>query len=180
MSRLLMPLLGCLLVSQIAATAAAQIRSGPGEGAVPQPLKAFAVTGPQAGSETDLTADTKGSPTILVFLRADRWDRPVARFVKTLDQELAKRSGKEQLVAVWLTDDLEKGKEYLPKAQQSMRLEKATLAVFTGNQGVPEGWDIHPEAHATAVVVVADKVAGSFGYRSVNDTDAPDVLKKLP
>ena len=40
-------------------------------------------------------------------------------------------------------------------------------------------WAINPDAHLTAVVAHEGKVVKSFGYRSVNETDAPEVVKRL-
>ena len=55
------------------------------------------------------------------------------------------------------------------------------LTCFTGNKDGPRDWNINGDAHLTVVVVHEGKVAATFGYRSVNETDVPavrDVLKK--
>ena len=80
----------------------------------------------------------------------------------------------------WLTDDADKAKEYLPKAQMSLKLERTTFAVHPGDKNGPTGWAVNNDAHLTAVVAVKGQVAASLGYRSVNETDVPAVLKKLP
>ncbi|HEX3313959.1 MAG TPA: hypothetical protein VHR72_03655 [Gemmataceae bacterium] len=161
----------------VAGTLRAQIESGPGVGGKMEALKAFVATGDDAGKEIDFAAERKAKPTIFVFVQADKWDRPVARFLKTLDKDLTTKDA--HIVAVWLTDDVDKAKAYLPRAQQSLQLSQTTFAVFPGDQSGPAGWGINLDAHVTAVVTQDRKVIASFGYRSLNETDVPAVLKKL-
>jgi hypothetical protein len=142
-------------------------------------LKVVAATGDATGKETDFAAERKEKPTLFIFVQADKWDRPVARFLRTLDQTLAKDRNDVQIIAVWLTDDVDKAKEYLPRAQESLKLAQTTFAVYPGDKGGPAGWAINTDAHVTAVVAQDQKVSGSFGFRSVNETDVPAVLKKL-
>jgi hypothetical protein len=160
-------------------TLQAQVESGPSAGSKVEALKAVAATGDAAGKEVDYATERKGKPTLFLFVRADKWDRPVARFLRALDQELAKSRTDVHIVAVWLTDDVEKAKAYLPKAQESLKLSQTTFAVFPGDKGGPPGWGINADAHLTAVVAQDQKVGASLGFRSVNETDAPAVLKKL-
>jgi hypothetical protein len=157
----------------------AQTSSGPSPGNRIEPLKAVVVVGDDVGQEVEFAAKREGKPTIYVFLQADKFDRPVARFLKTLDEELSKERGEAAIVAVWLTDDVEKGKEYLPRVQQSINLSQTTVAVYPGDKNGPTGWSINPGAHLTAVVAHDSKVTASFGYRSLNETNVPEVLAKL-
>src|SRR2546427_6888489 len=94
--------------------ASAQVESGPRAGSKVAALKVITATGEGAGNEVDYAAERGVKPTIYIFVQADKWDRPTARFLRALDQELAKRSDDGQVIAVWLTDDVEKAKEYLP------------------------------------------------------------------
>ena len=165
------------LVLLMAGALRAQIDSGPSAGGKVEALKAVAATGDDAGKEVDYAAERKAKPTIFVFVQSDKWDRPVARFLKTLDKELSAKDA--HIVAVWLTDDVDKAKAYLPKAQQSLQMTQTTFAVFPGDQSGPAGWGINADAHVTAVVTQDQKVIASFGYRSLNETDVPAVLKKL-
>jgi hypothetical protein len=157
----------------------AQSQSGPATGEKVAALKVHAVTGSQAEKELDYAAERKDKPTIYVLIQADKWDRPVARFLKTLDGQVAKTADDAAVVAVWLTDDVDKAKEYLPRAQQSLNLEHTVLTVFAGDKGGPQGWSLNLDATATAVVVREGKVVASFGYRSVNETDVRKVLAAL-
>jgi hypothetical protein len=157
----------------------AQTNSGPSASSKVEALKALAVTGNDAGQEIDFSAQRNGKPTVFLFVQADKWDRPVARFLKTLDQELNKDRSDVPIVAVWLTDDVEKTKEYLPKAEQSLKLSQTSLAVYLGDKNGPPGWSINAGAHLTAVVADEGRVIASFGFRSVNETNVPEVMEKL-
>ena len=157
----------------------AQTDSGPGRGSPIEPLKVAALTGDDAGQELDFASRRAGKPTLFVFIQGDKWDRPVARFVATLDKELSKDRHDVAVIAVWLTDDVEKTKEYLPRVQQSLNLSQTILAVFPGDKNGPPGWAINPGAHLTAVVAEDSRVSASFGFRSLNETNVPAVLDKL-
>src|SRR5262249_1430576 len=90
------------------------------------------------------------------------------------------KAGKEladvYLVAVWLTEDEDKTKEYLPKI--STYFNTSALTVFKGKEG-PKGWDVNNDAHLTVIVAHKGKVTARFGYNSVNDTDVGAVMKEL-
>jgi hypothetical protein len=157
----------------------AQVESGPSAGSKVAALKLFTATGDAAGKEIDYAAERSDKPTIYAFVRAATWDRPTARFLRTLDQELDKRSSAARVIAVWLTDDFEQAKEYLPRVQESLKLTQTTFTVYPGDKNGPPGWSINPDAHLTAVVARDAKVIASFGFLSVNETDVPAVLQKL-
>lgn len=174
--------IGCsLLLALVVApgTLRAQVESGPSVGSKVDRLMVVAATGDAAGKDVDYAAARNEKPTIFIFVAADKWDRPMARFLRAVDQSLAKDRTDVQIIAVWLTDDVAKSKEYLPKAQESLKLSQTTFAVYTGEKGGPPGWGINSDAHLTAVVATDRKVVARFGYRSLNETDAPAVLEKL-
>jgi hypothetical protein len=152
--------------------------SGPDKGQKVPALKAFDATGPNKGKEVDYAAERKDRPTVYVFVQADKWDRPMARFLRKLD-EAVREEEDASVVAVWLTDDPDKTKAYLPVAQQSLQLQATALACFTGDKGGPEGWGVNADAHLTAVVANKGKVAATFGFRSLNETDVPAVRDAL-
>src|SRR5438046_60609 len=127
----------------LAVVVTGQTTSGPDAGSPIQPLNVVAVTGDGAGEQLDFAAHRKGRPTLFAFVQADKWDRPIARFLATLDKELNKDRSDVAVVAVWLTDDVEKAKDYLPLAQQSLRLSQTTLAVWPGDKNGPPGWSIN-------------------------------------
>ncbi len=156
-----------------------QVESGPAAGSAAKACKVVALTKDEADKEVDVTAQRGDKPTVFVFVQADKWDRPVARFLRTLDQDLAKNREDVQIVVVWLTDNVEMSKTYVPKARDALKLSQTTFTVFPGDKSGPDGWAINGDAHLTAVVVEKGKVAASFGYRSVNEKDVPAVIKKL-
>jgi hypothetical protein len=171
---------GALIVLLAASQAAAQLNSGPDVGSNIPPLRAAVVTGDNAGQELDVAQRRGAMPTVYIFIQADKWDRPVARFLRTLDDELRKNRTDVAAVATWLTDDVEGAKDYLPKAQQSLQLSQTSLAVFAGDKNGPPGWGINTSAHLTAVIATDSRVIASFAYRSLNETNAPELLAKLP
>jgi hypothetical protein len=177
-STLFLSLLACGLLAH-PAPLKAQTESGPAAGSKVEALKVAVATGDDTGKEIDFAVQRKDKPTIVVFVQADKWDRPLARFLRTLDQDLAKDRQDVHIVAVWLTDDVDKAKEYLPKAQQSLKLSQTTFTVHPGDKNGPRAWAINADAHLTAVLADSGKVTASFGYRSVNEEDVPAVLKKL-
>jgi len=164
----------------IASPARAQLSSGPDVGSSVAPLRLAVITGTDAGQEFNVTERRGAMPTIYIFIQADKWDRPIARFLRTLDDELRKDRSDVAVIVAWLTDDVEGAKEYLPKAQQSIQLSQTSLAVYAGDKSGPPGWGIHPSAHLTAIIAVDGRVVASFGYRSLNETNVPEVLAKLP
>jgi hypothetical protein len=168
----------CLLCCS-SAQLGAQVESGPAVGSKVDKLKVLVLTGEAAGKEVDFTAERKAKPTIFLFVQAEKFDRPVARFIKVLDQELAKNRDDVHIVAVWLTEDKDKAKEQLPRIQESLKLAQTTLALHMGDKNGPEGWGINADAHLTSVVAEQQKVEASIGFRSINETDVPMVLKTL-
>ena len=179
MTRSLIGIVAALTFLVVPGVLRAQVSSGPAQGKKIEPLKVFDVTGDNAGKEVDFVAERKEKPTVYVFIQAATWDRPVARFLRTLDQDLAKSHNDVQIVAVWLTGDVAAAKTYLPKADAVLKLSQTTFTVFPGDKHGPAGWNIDSDAHLTAVVTGKHKVIASFGYRSVNETDVPAVVKKL-
>jgi hypothetical protein len=159
--------------------ARADVESGPKVGEKTAELKVFAATGDQAGKELDYARERKEKPTIYVFVQAEQFGRPTARYLKVLDGAVKKAGGDAAIVAVWLTGDVNKSKEYLPKAQQSLQLESTALSVFPGDKSGPNGWGLSDRAFVTTVVAKDEKVAATFAYVSLNETDVRKVVQAL-
>jgi hypothetical protein len=155
-----------------------ETKSGPDKGEKVSALKVFAATGEQEGKDVDYIAERKDKPTIYVFVQADKWSRPMNRFLKTLDEAVHK-DGDAAIVAVWLTEKPDETKEYLPKLQTAVKYEATALTCFTGEKIGPMGWAINSDAHLTVVVVNKGKVAAAMGFQSINETDVPGVEKAL-
>jgi hypothetical protein len=156
-----------------------EVVSGPEKGKAVPPLKVFAATGPHQDKDVDYAKERGAKATVFIFIPADKWSRPLARFLKKLDEAVPKVGEDAAVVAVWLTDDPAKAKAYLPVAQNSLQLQVTALTCFTGDKEGPKGWGINADAHATAVVTAKGKVAAVFGYRSVNETAVPAVRDAL-
>jgi hypothetical protein len=150
---------------------AQDVSSGPNKNAKVPALKVFDSTGLNKDKEVDYAAERKDKPTIYLFVRADKFDRPMNRFMKGLDSEVKKESEDAYIVAVWLTDDVDKTKERLPVVQQSVQYENTALTIFTGGKDGPKHWNANADAHLTVVLATKGKVAATFGYQSVNETD---------
>src|SRR5215468_543725 len=143
--------------------------SGPDKNAKVPALKVFDATGMNKDKEVDYAAERKDKPTIYLLVRADKFDRPMNRFMKGLDSEVKKESENAYIVAVWLTDDVDKAKERLPAVQQSVQYENTALTIFTGGKDGPKDWNANADAHLTVVFANKGKVAATFGYQSVNE-----------
>jgi hypothetical protein len=151
----------------------ADLASGPKEADKAPPLKVYAITGEPKDKQVDYAELRQDKPTAYVFVSAKDFDRPMFRFLKKLDEDV----GDDGLVvAVWLTEDVDKSKAYLPMIAHYFK--GAVLTVFSGTAG-PKDWAINPDARLTAVVAHKGKVVKSFAYLSLNETDAPEVVEKL-
>jgi hypothetical protein len=177
-----MGLLSVALLSVGLASGAAGPDSGPPVGSKVEPLTAFVTVGERAGEAADLASERGGKPTVYVFVQADRWDRPMARFVRALDRSVAEGGeglDEAEVEAVWLTDDAPAAKEYQPRGQMSLNLARTRWTVFEGGRLGPNGWAINPDAFLTVVSVRDGKVAGRSGFLSVGEEDVPGVLEWL-
>ncbi|MBX9624458.1 MAG: hypothetical protein K2X82_11675 [Gemmataceae bacterium] len=169
------------LLAVLVVAASLDIESGPKAGEKVPALKAFGLVGPVEGKEADYAADRKDAPTVYLIVQAEHFSRPMARFMKTLDGQVANVDEKARVVAVWVGDKetFAKTKERLPLVQMSLKFENTSMAAFDGEKGGPDGWGINPDAHLTAVVAAKGKVTKSFALVSVNETDVRPVLAEL-
>lgn len=168
-----------LLLVFVVGSAAADVESGPTPGTAIEKLTVQAITGPSAGKEVDYTAERGKQPTVFVFVPKERFSRPVGRFMKVLDGKIAETSKEATIVAIWLTDDKDATRDYLPRLQQSIKLENTALTYSPGDASGPNGWLVNTDADATVVVVNEGKSVARFGFVSINETVVEDVLKEL-
>ena len=158
----------------------AELVSGPGAGTKLKSLKVFVAAGELAGKDVDFIADRKEKPTVYVFVPAERFSRPMARFLKTLDDKLKAERTDVDIIAVWLTDDVPKFKDHLPRVQESLKLNRTSWCVYPGEKTGPDEWGINPDADITVIIADGPKVILSRGDRSINETEAPKVFAELP
>lgn len=168
-------LLGCILLNDDQETVI-----GPDVGKPAPALKVFQATGDQAGKDVNGSDVSKDRPTLFVFVNSEKWDRPVARFLKKLDERLSEARQNKlpngQVAIVWLTKDSDKAREYLPRAQQSLKLEASTWNVFSGDAYDAQGWVLSGDAVVNVVVVKDNKVTWGRAYKTANDTTVRPVL----
>ena len=157
----------------------ADVESGPKAGEKVDALKVYAVTGTIEDKMVDYAKERKDEPTIYFFVNAEKFSRPMNKYMLTVDGKLADASDKAMAVIVWCGGDFDKNKDYMPKLAKAVPYSKSALTVFNGDANGPNGWGVNSAAHLTAVVVVGGKVIKSFAYESVNETDAKDVIESL-
>jgi hypothetical protein len=159
---------------------AQDIISGPEKGKAVPALKVYDATGDHKDKDIDYVADRKDKPTIYLLIRADKFDRPMNRFMKTLDETIVKDFKDVYVVAVWLTEDVDKTKEFLPRVQKSVSYQHTALTCFLGDiKEGPKNWNVNGDAHLTAVLANKTKVTATFGYNTINETDVKAVVAAL-
>jgi len=156
----------------------AEVVSGPTKGDPVPGITVHAVTGDVENEELDYVKKRKDKPTIYAFVQSEHWSRPMARFLRKLDENIANIDNDAYIVAIWLTDDVEKSKAYLPRAQISLKLESTAFTSYTDTAG-PGTWGINSDAHITVVISNKGKVITATGYLSINETVVPQVEKAL-
>lgn len=166
------------LAAFLVPAAAQDVESGPKAGEKVAALKAYGVVGAVEGKEADLAAERKDAPTVYLFVQSEHFGRPTARFIKVLDEKVKTANEKAGVVAVWIGDKeaFAKNKDYLPRVQMSLKLENTAYAAHEGEKSGPNGWGLNTDAHVTVVVADKGKVAKSFAFVSVNETDVRPVL----
>lgn len=156
---------------------AQDVDSGPAPGSKLPALKVQVLSGPLEKKEVDYVAERKDKTTIYVFVQQEKWSRPQHKFLFTLGEAIDKNFKDVQVVAVWLTEDKDKTREYLPKIAEYY---KATaLAYYPGDKTGPKGWDLNLDADVTVIVGHQQKVAARFGYQSINDTGVREITQAL-
>lgn len=157
----------------------ATFAAGPEIGKPVPSLKVVDVTGRNSPNEVDYSELRKELPTVYVFVQAEKWDRPMARYLRVLDEAVSTQDEAAYVVAVWLTDDAAKTRQYLPLAQQSLQLGRTALTCYVADKDGPKDWQLDLAASLTAAVAVEGKIADVREYRSVNETLVPDVREAL-
>lgn len=156
----------------LASAAAAEV------GKAPPPLQIELLQASGGYEATDAATAAGEKPIVFVLIPASRWDRPVGRFLKVLDDKLSGISATAEVRAVWLSGEADVTKEYLPKVVQSLQFQRTTLGVFPDESG-PEGWQPGGDVQALVVVAHRGKVTARYKFGSINDTDVPQVAEAV-
>jgi hypothetical protein len=164
-----------VLLGFTAVAVRADVESGPKADEKVGELKVAVVVGEKEGKELDIAGDRKDAPTIYLFVNAEKFSRPMARFMKKVDEKIGDANEKAEAVAVVVGGDVANWKDRLPKIQMSLKFAKTSMAVFDGSE--PKGWALNTDAHLTVVLVAKGKVVKSYGFDSVNETDEKAVME---
>ncbi len=160
----------------LVAGASADVESGPAIGQVVASLKVQPVENGQASQVVDVAVQRGEQPTVYVFLSGSRFDRPVGRFIKTLDTAMQKRQMLHptlQVIVVYMVDDATQGATRVTAIQGSLKLAASQWTVWKDGATSPDGWAVNDRTSVTAVVVDKKLVTARFGYDSINDTVVP-------
>jgi hypothetical protein len=155
------------------------IESGLDAGAAVPALKVLVLADDDSYSESDVTAERDKKVSVYAFVQATEWTRPMARFVRGMDKLVSNAGNNARMTAVWLTDDQDQSRKYLPRGRNAMKLQATQFGVYDGDTDGPDGWNINSKAFITVVVCRGAKVTKSIAYVSVNETDVPTVAEIL-
>lgn len=169
----------CIIAAIIIGFLGYDIESGLKAGEKVPELKAYGLVGDVKDKSADFAKERGELPTVYLFVNAAKFDRPIARYMRELDQKAGDAAEKVQMVAVWIGGDLDENKKRLPLINQSLKFDRTAMAVFEGDAAGPNGWGLNADAHLTTIVVHKGKVIKSFAYQSANDNDVPKVLEEL-
>lgn len=157
-----------------------EVNAGPETGKPVPSLKAVQIIGDHQDKTLDWSEESKNQPTFFVFVRSDKWDRPVARIIKDLDtavNELRKEEPKVHICIIWISKDVEKAKEYLPRAQQSIKLQVSSWNHFIGEVYDITGWQLSGDGALNFVITKDGKTTWGKGYVNPNENIAGKVIQ---
>jgi hypothetical protein len=154
-----------------------QVFSGPQPGEKLTPFKVFAVTGASSGKQTELLAEPKDTPRLLVFVH--ELTRPAMQFLRPIDQYSTKLAAAGlETNYVWLTADKAKTEQYLKGLDKTLGLGAPVVISLDGVEG-PGNYGLNRKVALTIVVAKGDKVAANFAIIQPNETDAPPVAAAM-
>jgi hypothetical protein len=153
--------------------------AGPAVGSAVPALKVQAMTSDGQYEEADGATAAADKPVVYLLVQHSKWDRPIARFFKTLDDKIRDTSATAVAYDVFLSSNVEQVKEYLPKVNQSLKFQNSTLASYTDDGNGPADWNVNSDDSLTVVVTNKGKITATFSYVSTNETDVPAVLDAL-
>lgn len=151
--------------------------SGPEVGKAPPALPAHQVKKDEKSN--DLLADRKEAPGVVVLVRAEKFDRPLARTLREIDRESFRKNPDAKVLMVFLAQDKKAFRERLVLVDKSLQLDNTILGV-TDEEKLMSDWGARVEDAATAVVLDAGKVVKGFGFAQGSDGQAAEVVKALP
>ncbi len=151
--------------------------SGPQPSEKLTPFKVLGHSGPHAGKETQLLADGKGGPLLLVFVH--ELTRPGRQLLLPLDVyggKLVKDGFATHFI--WLTADRTKTEEFLTRAKGALAFHSPISISLDGLEG-PGSYGLNRKVSLTILVAKDNKVVANFAIVQPNETDAPKVLAAM-
>lgn len=151
--------------------------SGPKVGEKLSSFKVLALSGPQAGKDIELVEAGAKGPTLLIFVHY--FDRPAFRCLKPVDiyaGQLAEHKLTTHII--WLSDDLEKTRQFLERAKNSLNLRSAVGISRDGPNG-PKAYALSDRVTYSILLAQEGKVVANLALVGANDTDAPRVLAAI-
>lgn len=145
-------------------------------------LKTLQIVGDHADKEIDWKETAKTNYMLIVFVRSDKWDRPVARVLKQLDDALVaarKDLPDAHIVIVWVSKDGERAKEYLPKVQQSLKMQVSSWNHFNGEVYDASGWQLSGDGALNIVLVNDNKAVWGRAFSTMQESITRQVMAEL-
>lgn len=159
-----------------------EIVAGPESNKPVPSLKTLQVVGDHADKDVDWKELSEKKPTLLVFVRSDKWDRPVARVLKQVDDALIaarKDLPDVHIGIVWISKDAEKAKEYLPKVQSSIKLQASSWNFFNGEVYDATGWQLSGDGAINLVHIKEGKAVWGRAYSTMQESIARQAIMAL-
>jgi len=150
---------------------------GPEAGKAPPGLPAHLVKKDE--KVADLLADRKDAPSVVVLVRSEKFDRPLARTLRELDRESFRKNPEAKVVMVFLAADKKAWRERLVLVDKSLQLDNTILGV-TDEEKLMADWGASVDHAMTVVVIGGGKVAKGFGFAQGGDGQAAEILQALP
>jgi hypothetical protein len=145
-------------------------------------LKTLQIVGDHADMEIDWKETAQTKPTLIVFVRSDKWERPVARVLKQLDDALiaARKDLPDAHVGiVWVSKDADKAKDYLPKVQQSIKLQASSWNHFNGEVYDASGWQLSGDGALNIVLVKDNKAIWGRAFSNMQEGIVKQAMAEL-
>lgn len=145
-------------------------------------LKTLQIVGDHADKEIDWKETAQTKSTLIVFVRSDKWERPVARVLKQLDDALIaarKDLPDAHIGIVWVSKDAEKAKDYLPKVQQSIKLQASSWNHFNGEVYDATGWQLSGDGALNIVLVKGNKTIWGRAFSTMQEGIVKQTMAQL-
>ncbi len=149
--------------------------SGPQVGDELKDFRIHGMFGPQADKEFRLIKDVEKKPTLVIFVQ--KMTRPALRLMRPVD-EFAAKEEKLSKHFVFVTDDTDKTKEFLKRAEKSLNLQSPIGICLEGKDG-PPAYGLNDQVAMTIVIAKDGRVVANFALVDPNETDARKVNQAI-